>query len=334
MNRPTPAYRCFFFAAILLFSTCRKNDTPVASYRADFTAFELAVKPSVISILPYPHMIYVRVPGSVLSADRLVANFTLSTGARAKVNGTEQHSGKSVNNFEGDIIYSVSSADNSVKKEWRIVASNNDSTLGMGLGHFLKKSKTNDRSYDWYIDQKYTGHYSSINCGPSSVTMAIRWADSTFTKTPEDARLSYEPDSTWWSTIDIDNYLRDNNITHSIIPIGSNVDKMRESLVEQVDAGNILILCADMNYIRRATNPDFRTDRTYATKPAFGHFIVVKGYAQADAQFYLQVYDPNCIGLDGTDNLNLGKNRYYHDTDIFTSCSKWWRFAFIIEPRL
>ena len=75
----------------------------------------------------------------------------------------------------------------------------------------------NDKSYNWYIDQSTSGNFASVNCGPASVTMAIKWADPAFTKTALDARMTYEVSGGWWFTNDIDAYLNDNNITMPLL---------------------------------------------------------------------------------------------------------------------
>ena len=40
-----------------------------------------------------------------------------------------------------------------------------------------------------------TGEYWNINCGPACVTMAMKWADSSFNLAPADAR-AYFPQNT------------------------------------------------------------------------------------------------------------------------------------------
>jgi hypothetical protein len=51
-----------------------------------------------------------------------------------------------------------------------------------GLGTTLKEYVTNDRPYDWYIDQGFTGSHSGNNCGPSTVAMAAKWYNEDFNK--------------------------------------------------------------------------------------------------------------------------------------------------------
>lgn len=57
-----------------------------------------------------------------------------------------------------------------------------------GLGRVLGKEVDNDAKNEWYLDQANTGPHSALNCGPTSVTMAIKWVDSLFSGTPADAR--------------------------------------------------------------------------------------------------------------------------------------------------
>ena len=53
-----------------------------------------------------------------------------------------------------------------------------------GLGKTLADEVSNDVDYEWYLDQFNTGEHSLLNCGPTSVTMAIKWFDQNFTGKP------------------------------------------------------------------------------------------------------------------------------------------------------
>jgi hypothetical protein len=77
----------------------------------------------------------------------------------------------------------------------------------LGLGMESTKEVSNEVKYEWYIDQGNTGQFSGVNCGPTSVTMAIKWADESFTGTPETARAMYHPSGGWWYTDNIIGYL-------------------------------------------------------------------------------------------------------------------------------
>lgn len=76
-----------------------------------------------------------------------------------------------------------------------------------GLGSPLHTYAHSDRAYEWFIDQADTGPDAGNNCGPSSVTMAIKWYDPSFSQTAEDARNTYPEGHGWWYTSDIINYL-------------------------------------------------------------------------------------------------------------------------------
>src|ERR1700709_2907715 len=78
---------------------------------------------------------------------------------------------------------------------------------------------------NWYIDQSTSGNFAGINCGPASVTMAIKWADVDFTKTALDARMTYEVSGGWGYTNDIDSYLTDNHITHAIVALTNHANR-------------------------------------------------------------------------------------------------------------
>jgi len=84
-----------------------------------------------------------------------------------------------------------------------------------GLGRVLEKEFSNNVDYDWYMDQWQTGRYYYENCGPTTVTMAIKWYNQQFSETPEDARNTYHPSGGWWYTGDITTYLNKYSVNNS-----------------------------------------------------------------------------------------------------------------------
>ena len=121
-----------------------------------------------------------------------------------------------------------------------------------GLGRQLTKEAVSSANYEWYIDQGNTGAHSLVNCGPTSVTMAIKWAKEDFTKTPLDARNKYRPSGGWWFTDDILNYLNDNHVNNWTISLSGKFSDLQT----EIDNGNIIILCLDMYSI--PYNPEAR----------------------------------------------------------------------------
>jgi hypothetical protein len=196
-----------------------------------------------------------------------------------------------------------------------------------GLGMNLKYAHCNNVNYDWYSDQMNTGIYSAVNCGPTSVSMALKWVDPDFDKTPEDARNTYRTGGGWWYTDDIINYLNlysANNFTIDITHI--------DSVQRQLDDGHIAILCLDIYYVRFQSNPSWHVDKFYFTSnTGSGHFIVIKGYKVVDHITYYEVYDPASMGASYSDHTLKGKDRYYRSEDLNSAVLNWWKYAIIVS---
>ena len=43
------------------------------------------------------------------------------------------------------------------------------------IGKQVDTNQSNNKNYNWYIDQTNTGTYSNMNCGPTCATMALMW---------------------------------------------------------------------------------------------------------------------------------------------------------------
>jgi len=186
--------------------------------------------------------------------------------------------------------------------------------------------KSNNRNYNWYIDQKYTGVYANENCGPSSAVMAALFQDSTFDISAADARKSNLRGGEWWYTSDISNFFDDHDIEYSV----DGYDGYYE-LKEVVDQGDIALLCMNTSYISTNYKQDEQTGRFYSYSS--GHFLIVKGYKKIDGEFYFEVYDPNNWGKTQTDGRPKGMDRYYSASELSESINNWWDFYFIIESK-
>jgi hypothetical protein len=313
--------------------SCSRKDQPVSSSVTSIQNFSLFPGKDITNLDASRHWISVRVPDSILSGKTLAASFTITTGASLSVDGQVQQSGITKNDFENDLHYTLTAADGHSKQDWTVQAFNNDYSLPWGLGHFINSYASNDRNYNWYIDQSTSGNFASLNCGPASVTMAIKWADPYFTKTALDARMTYEASGGWWYTNDIDSYLTDNNITHAIVALTDQADSTAAILKKQLMNQQIIILCLDMNHVRATTDTLYRTDKFYATTPNWGHFIVLKGYKITDGELFFEAFDPYCFGLKNDDNTLKGMNRYYRFEDLAAACLPWWNYAFVIAAK-
>ena len=249
----------YILIVFLLFGflySCEKDDIEDEDYIvkpeiAGIISLDILGYDVVTQIDEYNQFVLVEFPFEVNNVNNVVAEFELSEGASATINGVPQISGITENNYNQCLIYSVKSEDGKVTKDWEVYGTNNSYSVLWGLGQFETESLSQNKTYSWYIDQGNTGTFSSINCGPTSTTMAAKWSDQSFTKTPEDARAAYRPEGGWWYTSDIDSYLSDNSIPHSIIDLSVYENETRQIIKDEIDAGNILILCLDvLHHIR------------------------------------------------------------------------------------
>ena len=316
-----------------LFAGCSKKDQVKLSAEAAITSFNFHPGTDMVNIQSGLHLVNLQVPDSVVSGNNLTANFSLSGGANATIGQVPQESGVTKNDFDQDVIYTVTAADRITQQPWTVRVTNNDYSINWGLGHFIQKSLSSNLNYEWYTDQGSSGTYAAFNCGPASVTMAIKWADPGFTKTAQDARQIYRSDGGWWYTSDIDNYLSANNIPHAIIPLSGSAAETGNILTHQLDNLQIVILCIDMDKIRRSTDSSYRVDKFYNTSPGWGHFFVVKGYRVTDGELFFQIYDPYSLGLTYPDDSFRGKNRYYRSGDVAAAADPWWNNAFVIARK-
>ncbi len=194
-----------------------------------------------------------------------------------------------------------------------------------GLGTSQTQYVHLDRPYEWYIDQAHTGTYSSENCGPTSATMALKWADGTFAKTAEEARSTYQPDGGWWYTSDVYNYLGINNATRGYFQYAKSAD-----LREIIDAGCIAILCIDTTFLTHNYTASSRQGWMY--QGGGGHFIVIKGYRVVDSTLYFEAYDPangDAVYADGTPKY---RNRHYDATSLESAILNWWKYMIAVAP--
>ncbi len=201
-----------------------------------------------------------------------------------------------------------------------------------GLGTHLTASKSLNKDYSYYFDQFDGSQYQGINCGPTVTTMAIKWADSTFSKLPVDARNTIPASGGWWYTSDINNYLNMNGINHVILSFTpSTADAVIET---SIDNNNEVILCLDMYYALYNPDPTQHTNKFYVTTaPNWGHFLLVKGYKQVDGKLYYEIYDPYTDHETYADNTPKGKDRYYLNSTITDATNVWWKYAIVVAPK-
>lgn len=329
-------YRCFLFMfTVLMFTSCEdENVQPLLSDEADIIEYSVLNYFSDVEINEETGLVLLKFPMEVTSVEGAVAEFTLSEGAQATIDGTLQVSGKTQNDFKGTLYYVVTAEDQINKKKWQIKGTNNAYSIDWGLGNFERKTLSLNRSYNWYIDQWNTGKYNFENCGPSSTTMAAKWSDESFTESTQDARNTYHSDGGWWNTTNISDYLSSFHIPHHYIALSSDAETSGNILKEELNAGNILILCTDMYYIRPSLSVFYRVDKFYRTaSDGWGHFFIVKGYKIVDGHLFFETYDPYNSEKSYSDGTPMGKDRYYRVEDVYLATSNWWNYAISVSEK-
>jgi hypothetical protein len=201
-----------------------------------------------------------------------------------------------------------------------------------GLGEDQTAGKSLNKSYNFYFDQFDGSKFQSINCGPTVTTMAIKWADSTFSRKPVDARNSIPESGGWWYTSDINNYLSANDIDHSTVQFTStNADQVIEN---GINNNNVIILCLDMYYAQYNPVGTQHTNKFYETAAAgWGHFLLVKGFKTVDDKTYYEIYDPYSDHDTYANDVLKGKDRYYLNSDITAATDVWWKYAIVVAPK-
>jgi hypothetical protein len=276
------------------------------------------------------NIISVVVPHTI-NLQNLTVNFSLANQVNASIKNTAINSG-SVIDLSKISYLTVTSADKKRSTTYQLNIETDLYYYGL-RGNLISENSLN-KNYNFYYDQFDGSEWASINCGPTVSTMAIKWADSTFTKTPVDARAMYNPQGGWWSTRNVNDY-----VSHSGIDVEQDTLSNLDSLVKvNIDKNHTLILCLDMYYVSYNNLASAHVNKFYITSaPAWGHFLLVKGYKQTTSTFYLEVYDPYSNGMEYYPSIIphelRGQDRYYTSTDIKTATDLWNPYAFVIAPK-
>jgi len=270
--------------------------------------------------------IVITVPDT-LNQHNLTAAFTSANQVNATINNTAVNN-TFVYDFSKTVNFTVTSADKKSSTTFKVTVQRELNYFGLS-GNVIA-SKSLNRDYGFYFDQFDGSIFQTLNCGPTVSTMAIKWADSTFTGTPAYARTQREPQGGWWTTTDVQAYLGVNGIS-SVADTIANLDTLVKT---SINNNNVVILCLDMYYVPYNTIDYQHINKFYNTNAVgWGHFLLVKGYLQFDnTTFYLEIYDPYSEGQIYT-TLDVGqlkgKDRYYLSDGIELATSNWWPYAII-----
>lgn len=204
-----------------------------------------------------------------------------------------------------------------------------------GLKGKLTESVSNDRDYEWYIDQGNTGAYSDVNCVPASCIMALRWADKDFPMTVEEARNDYikryNQKAGWYNNQTI-RFLRENGLRCSIKEYGTEGKSFdEEDIKNALKEGKIIVLNFEVDKLTKSSSMEDREGRIQGFVGESRHEIVIKGYRIVDGVTYLEAYDPGSMGKKRNDGTYAGKNVYYKAQDVIKGVEAAWGCYIVVD---
>jgi hypothetical protein len=307
---------CFVFAFLLHVFACKKEDGAPKPFVNGLLSVSVGgqLAGSAIDSLS----ITLIVPDSA-NKNNLKIYFTLAPGAQAFIDNNKVVSGSVVDGTE-PLLLAVMSNDKKSSSTYKVTIQTKMEYFG--ISGSLTNEKSLNRDYNFYFDQFDGSPLQSIDCCPTVCTMAIKWADSTFTGTPLQARDAIYENGLEWPAQDVVSYLNQNKISNATVS-ASNLD----SLVKvSIDNGQLLIVLPDMYYYIGYNNIAYQhTQKFYQTLTAnWEHCLLVKGYKQFSTGLWLEIYDPYSDHNVYLDSINeqlegsqlKGKNRYYSCDDI------------------
>lgn len=184
----------------------------------------------------------------------------------------------------------------------------------------LKAEVSNDRDYDWYYDQAHTGKCSDGNCGPTSLSMILKWLNKDSSATGESLRDEIPNNGEWWSTNIFDDYFK----SHPEIKVKDSIYTGPELITDMLNDGNIVLVCIKMGEIKQNKTPDENNIGRFYDFDG-GHFLLIKGYKIIDGKLYYQVYDPNNWDKKYTKTGEpMGKDRLYPAEEMGRAIVTWW----------
>lgn len=174
-----------------------------------------------------------------------------------------------------------------------------------GLGTNVTEAVSNNRDYDWYVDQFNTGKSNHVNCGPSSIEMVMRWVNKDSSITAEEIRNKYLPEVSRGTELSTISYcLTEKNITNRYLR-----DISANGFKNELKAGNIIIVGLSFGDISYNMINEERVGKY--SDVDYNHYVVVKGYKVVDDKLYFETYDPGSMNYKYIDGTPIGKDRYY-----------------------
>ena len=204
-----------------------------------------------------------------------------------------------------------------------------DLDASWGLGVKVTKSVSNNRDYEWYVDQCFTGRNSEKNCGPSVLEMSARWQCKESNIQVSDIVDKYIPDETAFLGVyftELYKWMEDYKLNPTWLK-----DATVDSIINELNRGNILIVVLDLQQLKYNYGLTQRIGKPYDLKGA--HYVIIKGYKEVDNKLYFEIYDPISANMRYADGQLIGIDRYYDTEELMNSIKCYFPDIIIVSPK-
>jgi hypothetical protein len=166
----------------MMIVSCDEIDDPIETgteQDADIVAFSFDGIDGKATIDKAAHTVSAKANETV-DLTAIVADFTLSTGATATVDGKSQTSRQTANNFSAPVTYSITSGDGLTKYEWTVTVTGGKTGSGQG-GAFTKRTfKTVREVIDFFPQGVYVYEHENKSWN-NDIELYAKAADGSFT---------------------------------------------------------------------------------------------------------------------------------------------------------
>ena len=177
---------------------------------------------------------------------------------------------------------------------------------------------SNNKDYEWYMDQSSTGKYHSDNCVPTCTAMILKFLDSNSKDTGESLRNEYVVDGKGWIPDIMLDALKKRNIKY--VAYNFKRGYMSDMPIRKyIKDGYIGMFFSDMTKIAGFNRNTPKLGKSHNDPKVVRHTFIVKGYKYINNELYFEVYDPDSANLRDKSGQLIGKNRYYKASEVTNS---------------
>ncbi len=177
---------------------------------------------------------------------------------------------------------------------------------------------SNNKDYEWYMDQNSTGKYHSDNCVPTCTAMILKFLDSNSKDTGESLRNEYVVDGKGWVPDIMLDALKKRNIKY--VAYNFKHGYMSDMPIRKyIKDGYIGMFFSDMTKIAGFNRNTPKLGKSHNDPKVVRHTFIVKGYKYINNELYFEVYDPDSANLRDKSGQLIGKNRYYKASEVTNS---------------